>query len=84
MLKSHLLLLVLLSLAPLGAGAANKPPHPGTLLGLHPSTHANNARQALLKQRSRSVPLFKPKPGKIAKSLNTHPGKTLTINRKRS
>ena len=82
----HLLLATtvasLLALCSLGAAAASKPPHPGLLLGSHHSTSANNARLALLKQRSNSTPLFKPKPGKIANSLNTRPGKIITINRR--
>jgi hypothetical protein len=82
----HLLLAttlaLVLALCPPGAAAASKPPHPGTLLGSHPSAPANNARLALLKQRSKSTPLLKPKPGKIANSLNTHPGKIITINRR--
>jgi hypothetical protein len=75
-------LLALMILMPPGVRAASKPSHPGILLGSHPSAPANNARLALLKQRSRSVPLLKPKPGRIVNSLNTHPGKTITINRK--
>ena len=72
----------MLALAPLGAGAANKPSHPGTLLGSHPSVTANNARLALLKQRSKSVPLLNARTARTANPLNSHPGKTITINRR--
>jgi hypothetical protein len=63
------------------AQAASKPAKPGFLLGSHPSKNAQTARLALMKQRSHTIPVAAPHPGKIANSLNHRPGKIIATRR---
>jgi hypothetical protein len=79
--SAAVLLAVTMTLSVGVAQAASKPPKPGFLLGSHPSKGAQTARLALLKQRSHTLPLAAPHPGKIANSLNHRPGKIIATRR---
>lgn len=76
---------VLLAALILPAGAvqaANRPSKPIPLLGSHPTKDDQTARNALLKQRTKSISVKATPPAKIANSLNHRPGKTITVARK--
>jgi hypothetical protein len=80
LLFSALLLAAAAAMLPAGAHAANKPKSNVSLLGSHPNGANHDARLALLKQRSSTIPRSNPKPGRTVQSLNRHSGKTLGIN----
>ena len=85
MLKSRLWFTTLLlaalasALAP-AADAARTPKSTVPPLGSHRSIDDQNARLAVLKQRSQVLNRSDAKPGKTVQSLNRHPGKTLGLS----
>jgi hypothetical protein len=81
-LFSALLLAASFSVSPAAVNAAPKPVKPAPLLGSHPSVANKTARLALTKQRSGTVALNGVHSVKVVKSLNPHPGRTITVGRK--
>jgi hypothetical protein len=72
-------LVLTLALAP----ALAAPKHPTLVKPVQPSSTgaAKTARQALLKERTKSVPRTVPKPGKIVGGTTTPPPKTIVTKR---
>jgi hypothetical protein len=72
-----------LALALALAPAMAAPKHPTVVQPVQPSStgSAKTARQALLKQRTKTVPRTLPKPGKIVGGTTTPPPKTIVTKR---
>ena len=72
-------LVLTLALAP----ALAAPKHPTLVKPVQPSSTgaAKTARQALLKERTKTVPRVVPKPGKIVGGTTTPPPKTIVTKR---